>query len=300
MVAKDIKLSFNELQQLIGKKKKRGKKKGKVKGKKKGVAFKEIRHNPDMRNFVTSSSVFPNSGAGALSREIDILRGEVNQKANALIGAGKTKEAAEYKSEFHKMTNQIADDVLAGRRNFRQNKDGSITATPPIMTQQRNKPLGRPPGSKNKVKVVDLDGIGDYSISRFTPPSGPPNPLFEEVEDEVIHNEQPKEVVFIPTGDDVDVPTSQWIDIDSTQTELSDADYPDDDMSDITMTSNVETIAEEKNVEKQPPKIKKQFVCPECGKKLSSNQRLKSHLETKHPDVEVVTKPRGRPKKNKK
>ena len=229
MPSKEIKLSLDELKKLLSEKKERKKKKRKrqkAKRKARGIAFGEVKHDPNMRNYVTStrvpSSAFPNTGANILTREIDTFRGLVNEKVNKLIADDKpAKDGSTRPSEetgVRILANKLADDVEAGTRFMRSNKDGSVTVSFPISNKpgEREKKQTTSTDKSNKVvEVVDGDGIGDFGtkktaktakIKKSSKPLLGSTPLKD-----YLPTGQPKEEVYMPTGDNIDTIESQWI-----------------------------------------------------------------------------------------
>ncbi len=279
MPSKDIKLSFNELKQLMQLNK--AKRKKRRKAKEKSIKFEPIKNNPNMRNFVTQS--FPNTGASILSREVDVLRGELNKKSNALISAGKPEESKEYKTEMHKTANTMIDNVIDGTRNIRFNQDNSMTISAPInfKTKSGNKP-GPKVGSKNRAKIVEInpsDGKGDFKEVRFTAKKTSPPTMADRVEqlDNSINNDQPKSIVYI--GDNIDVPMSTWHD-------HGFDDYEPDDLE-SNQPINLDDINMESDSDSDNPETKKGLVSTMIDKftpkKISPEKKPK--------------RKRGRPKK---
>ena len=181
--------------------------------------FDEIRHNPYMRDYVTSQyfpnqavpqksqpQVFPNTGASMLSREIDVIRGELNKQTNKLIEAGQAPPPTNnkenpllFKSDFHKQIYDIGSDVFDGRRISLAHPDGSITISKKI---------------NDHIHYQYNDGVGDFSKTPF-------NLTKKNLESPYrlgtsnsgnlqIPNLQPKTTVYIPTGDNIDVNASEF------------------------------------------------------------------------------------------
>ena len=243
-MVKEFKLTLDDIKKLIKEDKKKAKRKKKKAKKAKKIkantaaAFDPIKHNPNMRDHVTASrftnagvpisntsaSVFPNTGASVLTREVDTLRGELNKVNNRLIGLGDNNKEPEkkHKSTFHSIAERLGDDIQEGKRSFKQHKNGSFTIGD-IARPKTPKPVGRPKGSVNKAKIVEIgrhDGIGDFSVStplasseyKSEPKEQPSLSSAGEHKEPLIKNEKPVEVNLFHEEDNVDVAKSEWND----------------------------------------------------------------------------------------
>lgn len=281
-MSKNIHLTTKELKDLLKMQERKRKKKKKTRKKKSKdeIIFKPIKHNPNMRDFVTSS--FPNSGSSVLAREIDVLRGELNKKSNKLIADSKTDPKTDSKpnSYFHILANQLTDETITGSRNLKQNKDGSVTISKPLISQS---------SKKQSKKTFDVnDGLGEFEKSRFSRKTTVKQPsmtqLVQSRSNKSVINEQPKTTVYIPTGDNVDVSSSQWNQIE----ELDD----NETIEEIDEFESVESVEiddvkddvkdDENDDVKEDVKPKPKFECDICGKTLSSKSSLKNHKHKIH------------------
>ncbi len=319
MPDREIKLSFKELQQLLSKRDSIGKKKKKRKRKKnkKRLEFEPIKQNPNMRDHVTST-LFPNTGASVLSREVETLRGKLNAMTNNLIKDGKVEEAKAQKSFFHGLADKLADETLVGDRNMKQNKDGSVTVSsllnlPTATSKARRGSANVVPDSKmifptrkNVATPFQPNGKGDYSRVSFAAPKTPSKaPSLQTILEERVVQlppPPPKDTVYMPTGDNIDVHKSQWIDQmadiegDTVEEEENDAQYINDDLEvagddelDVVPDREVRRKPEASPVKtpsKSPSKVipDKAFVCtyPGCTKSYDTNSSLQRHIKNKH------------------
>ena len=162
----------------------------------------------------------------------------------------------------------MGDDIQEGKRSFKQHKNGSFTIGD-IARPKTPKPVGRPKGSVNKAKIVEIgrhDGIGDFSAStplasseyKSEPKEQPSLSSAGEHKEPLIKNEKPVEVDLFHEEDNVDVAKSEWNDnVDNNDAEdeprvveeLPD-DYEEEETKEETLTEDDLNNMELKEVKK--------------------------------------------------
>lgn len=207
MGKREIKLSFKELKELINLNKIRRRRRDQ-KNKKSKVNKSSFPNSAPLSTASTSPSVATSFGGPSMAtRELDTIRGQLNDAKNLFIKNEKPKE----KSYFHALTEQLANDVLSGKRDARHNKDGSFGITE-LFDKRKEKGIKSSKKGRNVVEVVDGDGMGDFGKSRFTRTKAvDTNALKNVSRRKADFNPQPPKLPpFIPTGDNIDTATSVW------------------------------------------------------------------------------------------